>query len=565
MQKSKCYSYIRFSNAKQKLGDSTRRQIEAAEKYAEDKGLELDTTLNLQDEGLSGYSGQHIKEGNLGKFLALIESGKIASGSKLIVESIDRLGRQEPLTATDVIKLILRAGITLVVLDWYRVRELSDESIRNNPGEFSGLVAEIERAYFESKKKAERLSQAWKEKRKRAREGGNKLTGVCPQWLELSEDKTEFIILEDVREAVIQIFKLKASGLGNSKIVNTLNKDPKFWKPPISKRNKKGGWVSSTIQRYLADRRVLGEFQPHKKIEGERSEMGEPIKNYYPSIIEEDLFYAVQTRMKHWRKQHGHPGGRADKAKNLFVHIAKCGKCGNKLHFIDKGDGSKGGQYLHCSLSRESNRSNKGLKCNAKAINYRNFFNTFFNHTKEVTASDILPSSDIYFEQLQKLALVIEANGERIEELVRKENNIVDSISDTDSPEARNKLKTRLNEIISESKELKEQNKTLFQKRVDIERHANEIQTQLDTLKEIRQLLDNAKNEDEAKEIRLKIRGVIKQLIDEIKVFPSNNSKMKFDRVIVTFKDATPFARLLTFTEEGWKVLNRNNAPKKTA
>lgn len=45
------YSYVRFSSPEQAKGDSVRRQVEAAERYAQSHGLRLDDRLT--DAGLS--------------------------------------------------------------------------------------------------------------------------------------------------------------------------------------------------------------------------------------------------------------------------------------------------------------------------------------------------------------------------------------------------------------------------------------------------------------------------------------------------------------------------------
>ena len=45
------YSYIRFSSAKQELGDSLRRQLKLAEAFAERNQLTLDTH-SFQDLGV---------------------------------------------------------------------------------------------------------------------------------------------------------------------------------------------------------------------------------------------------------------------------------------------------------------------------------------------------------------------------------------------------------------------------------------------------------------------------------------------------------------------------------
>lgn len=56
----KAYSYKRFSTPGQLEGDSLRRQTSKAEKYATEHGLELDTTLNLEDLGRSAFKGDQI-------------------------------------------------------------------------------------------------------------------------------------------------------------------------------------------------------------------------------------------------------------------------------------------------------------------------------------------------------------------------------------------------------------------------------------------------------------------------------------------------------------------------
>lgn len=87
------YSYIRFSHPTQIKGDSLRRQLSRSEQFAQQHGLELDTTM--RDPGLSAYTGEHRHKGALSAFLARVEAGAIAPGSYLIVENLDRLSREQ--------------------------------------------------------------------------------------------------------------------------------------------------------------------------------------------------------------------------------------------------------------------------------------------------------------------------------------------------------------------------------------------------------------------------------------------------------------------------------------
>src|SRR5204862_6491823 len=88
------FSYVRFSHPSQLEGDSLRRQTERATDYCKRKGLTLDTSLTLRDLGVSAFRGKNAAVGNFRTFLDAVKAGKVAPGSALIVESIDRISRQ---------------------------------------------------------------------------------------------------------------------------------------------------------------------------------------------------------------------------------------------------------------------------------------------------------------------------------------------------------------------------------------------------------------------------------------------------------------------------------------
>ena len=107
----KAYSYVRMSTDLQLKGDSLRRQLEASRKYAETHSLELVSDVDLHDIGVSAYSGKNIASGSFGRFLALVREGKIEKGSYLLVESFDRMSRQEPIVALQPFMDIVNSGL----------------------------------------------------------------------------------------------------------------------------------------------------------------------------------------------------------------------------------------------------------------------------------------------------------------------------------------------------------------------------------------------------------------------------------------------------------------------
>jgi DNA invertase Pin-like site-specific DNA recombinase len=115
--KPQAYSYLRMSTDLQLKGDSRRRQLEASRAYAEANDLNLAQDAELEDIGVSAFKGANARDGAaLGRFLEAVRSGAINPGSYLIVESLDRLSREQVLTAQSLFLSIIQAGINLVTL-----------------------------------------------------------------------------------------------------------------------------------------------------------------------------------------------------------------------------------------------------------------------------------------------------------------------------------------------------------------------------------------------------------------------------------------------------------------
>ena len=53
---------------------------------------------SLRDIGVSAFKGKNAIKGALKKFIELVEAGRIEKGSILILESLDRLSRQQVFT-----------------------------------------------------------------------------------------------------------------------------------------------------------------------------------------------------------------------------------------------------------------------------------------------------------------------------------------------------------------------------------------------------------------------------------------------------------------------------------
>lgn len=375
--KPKAYSYLRMSTDLQLKGDSRRRQLEASQEYAEECDLDLASDAQLEDIGISAYKGANARDGALGQFLNAVKAGAIAKGSYLIVESLDRLSREEILPAHTLFLSIVQSGVNLVTLTDRRVYSAKTTNLVDM---ITSLVI-MERAHEESKTKGLRVGAAWKQKRVRA-SLGQPMTARCPAWLRLASDRKTYEIVPDRAEIVRQIFADSAAGLGMYSIATRLNK---AGVPAFVGKN---GWHRSYVAKTLANRAVLGEFQPHVKLDGSRVAEGEPITGYFPAVVAEELFFRAEHGRSQ-RKAGGAGSGRKGPGyTNLFTGLARCAYCKSTIAFENKGSGTRGGSYLICSDAQ------RGRGCQATRWRYQDFETSFLAFVEELDLESIINSNE---------------------------------------------------------------------------------------------------------------------------------------------------------------------------
>ena len=99
------------------------------------------------------------------------------AGSCLIVESLDRLSRQQVRKSMSLFLEIINSGVTIhTMLDGHVYAPERTELM-----ELMMSVTHLSSAHEDSKKKSIRIGQAWENKRKNAAK--KPLTAKCPPWL----------------------------------------------------------------------------------------------------------------------------------------------------------------------------------------------------------------------------------------------------------------------------------------------------------------------------------------------------------------------------------------------
>ncbi|MET4044920.1 DNA invertase Pin-like site-specific DNA recombinase [Bradyrhizobium sp. RT6a] len=369
----RAYSYLRMSTAPQLKGDSRRRQLEASRTYAAANGLELAGDAELEDIGVSAFKGDNVRDGALGQFLDAVRLGTVASGSFLIVESLDRLSRQEVRFAQSLFLSIIQAGINVVTLMDGKVYRPETVDV----GDLILSLVIMNRAHEESATKSRRIAAAWQNKRTLASQ--KPMTKWCPAWLKLADDRKSYEEIASRVEVVRQIFRDTADGLGMYSIAARLNRaNAETFGGP-------NGWHQSYIAKILANRAVLGESQPHVRRDGKRVPHGDPVQDYYPAIVDEELFYRAQVA-KAERRVNG-AGRKGHGFSNLFSGLARCAYCNGPILFENKGSAPKGGNYLICDSAK------RHIGCPSVRWRYRDFEVSFLRFVEELDLTSVIDGS----------------------------------------------------------------------------------------------------------------------------------------------------------------------------
>ena len=515
--RARAYSYIRFSSGEQIKGDSQRRQLDDSRKYALEHELELDEELTFRDLGVSGFKGRNVTEGELGAFITAVESGVVAKGSYLLVESLDRLSRESIVEALELFLKLLRLDITIVTFS--DKREYNKAGITAAPMELMMSLSIFHRANDESKMKSQRVGAAWADKRKRAVASGHKMTSRCPAWLVLNKDTGVYEVIEEKADLVRRIYGMALQGIGQSSIERILNNEGL---PSLAKSKT---WYSSYIYKILNNAAVIGHYQPMKSVYDEgtsksrRVNDGPAIEDYFPPIVEREVF----LRVRHVRTANRPTVGAKGKSfTNVFNGIAKCLQCDSPLYYVNKGKPPKGQKYLVCS------KAMRGLDCDYFSMRYDRVESLILGTLIEVDYSRMLPeqenSAKITIARLQDELAGTEAEAAANEIAI---TNLMDAIEITagDSSAA---LIARLNGRESSKVQLKKRNERLTAElNVEVQVRdsaASSFSDFKDNYRGFRDVLDEPFiSEDEIYLKRAKLNSQLKGIVEILSVGEWNN------------------------------------------
>jgi DNA invertase Pin-like site-specific DNA recombinase len=329
------FSYIRFSSPQQAAGGSLARQMRLTAEFCQRKGLTLDESLTLHDLGVSAFRGDNVREGALAGFLEACRTKRVPRGSVLVVESLDRLSRDQIRPALQLFLSLQDYGITIK----------THEPDREYDPESTDALALIEplivfaRAHEESLLKSHRRRDGWEQAKARARQGGGPMLKTCPAWLEVTPDG--FQVRDGAAAAVRRIYDLARDGCGVHRIAEQLTRQGV---PPIGNGKR---WVKAYVYRILRSPAPKGVYQPHRQVGKKLVDDGEPIPGFYPNVVSEEEWSAAQAavqsragdldsagKFQTGGKTSRSAGRKGAEETNLFSGLLHDARSGERMHIV---------------------------------------------------------------------------------------------------------------------------------------------------------------------------------------------------------------------------------------
>jgi DNA invertase Pin-like site-specific DNA recombinase len=494
------YSYIRFSTTEQQKGDSLRRQTEASAKYAAAHGLTLDDSLTAHDLGVSAFSGANFESGALGRFILAIDEGRVVPGSYLLVESLDRLSRLPVPEALAIFQSIISRGIVIVTLTDMAV--YSKERLKTDWTPLLIALVSMSRAHEESAVKSQRVRAAWNAKKERIKVTKEAMSGRCPWWLRLSADGKKYELIEENAKIVRELFDMARSGMGGMSIGQHLTK----LQVPTPQHSKY--WQKSTVLFTLRNIATIGVLQLDQDNNGQTT-TDTFIEDYYPPVIDKELFFSVQSIITERHRAPGNGAGRVGQCYNIFKGTAKCGRCGSPMHIRRKPGINTG--FLYCA------KALSGAGCVGVSYNIRQLEAEFISFTRELDLAHVLGDDSsqqaVDAKKMELAACVgeLDAAQSRFGNLLKAVEvggdvtALVQRLRDVES--ALNELKKRRIELQTELEAL------MFVKESESSSYAN-----LNSFME--QLQSKESSLDEKLKLRFKMLAEVQRVVSKLLLFP---------------------------------------------
>jgi hypothetical protein len=345
------FLYQRFSSERQSGNSSLFRQTQAQEEWLA-RHPEVVVEDRLVDHAMSGFKGEHIKKGALGKLVSQIEAGYIEKGSLILVEHFSRLSRLNHDETEILLKKIWDGGVTIItVRDNYEYPPSSINCIEKK----LRLMFEIDKAYSDSKWRSDKAKASHAKKRIEASQGITPKIRT-PFWLDKKGNCNEYAIV------IKDMFDLYLSGKGQALIL----RDLQYKYPQCSAIQK---MQQTTVIRSITNENCAGLWRGNKVFE---------------PVVSDKVFYEAQKIQKERLYKNVQPD-----RKWPLSGLVQCGHCGKGMSIQQSSDRLP---LLRCSNKQRLGKDRSGCAAAATfpyavADHYFSFY-VFNQILNELTVKD---------------------------------------------------------------------------------------------------------------------------------------------------------------------------------
>ncbi|WP_429098160.1 recombinase family protein [Aeromonas veronii] len=385
------YLYQRISSSKQTQGVGLQRQLDNALSYCTTRSLNV---KDVQQDVASAFHAKHL-DGHLGAFLAAIKDKLIDVPSALVVESLDRLGRDHTLSALSRFIDIIQAGVEIHEVSTGTVYTAQDTHLLHL------ALAVMERAHNESMMKSKRSADAIQRKLEAAK-SGKIIRSNVPVWIDVVGDKLQ---LNEHAVTVKLIFDLYLSGMSFRAIARELNnREIPYPVKQAAKKMRLPTWASARVSTMLSTPTVYGQFTPKN---------GDPIEDYFPAVVDVATFEKVRS-IRETRQV------KATKITGLLSIVSSCcvcGECGHSYICNSRYWNNAEGQQMAITLRCNGRMS--GHPCKGKSIPME---------VIERYILEVLPAVDITKLNRHKMNTLDNLKAKRAQ-LITEMENLIDLVA----------------------------------------------------------------------------------------------------------------------------------------
>lgn len=343
---TKLYSYIRFSSMRQSDGSSFERQIRMAKEIADKHGLEL--VNDYQDLGVSAFKGANSKTGALARFLDEI-GRSVPVGSWLFIENLDRLSRQDIISAQELFLSIIRRGITIVTGMDNKIYSL--DTVTANPMDLMFSILLFIRGNEESQTKRNRTNSSALLKIKAHQQNPQSPAVAIEEigknmwWTDTSSG---YVLPHPIYFPIVQkIVQMKRDGHSTGSVLEYLNEHHE--PPPATSNKKHEHWSKAMVSRLFHTKALIG--IKTVTVDGVEYEL----KDYYPRVMSDSDFYYLKQNVA---KKAWDYGTTSEKVIPLLsgIGVLRCHHCGATMVKMSAANGKRE-QYRYCCDGRRSGRT----------------------------------------------------------------------------------------------------------------------------------------------------------------------------------------------------------------